>query len=386
LVRLLDEVENSRNGFVFVRRLGSFWEVRFGVHPLETFSIDAKKPKKHVFQVLREALSYGMLLGYAGFSLTSLWERVPYSPHTQFPDLELSLYTEYKVFRTRKLITDFSDHDFQISRVLENTTFERFCEMVLRAKEYIASGDVFQVVLSRRTEIDFSGSLVRPFLRLVQQNPSPYMYYVKFGERRIVGSSPETLFRVKSRIVESFPIAGTREVTGDRARDEKLRQELLKSEKEAAEHVMLVDLARNDLGKVCELGSVKVPIYRKIVKFSKVQHIVSKVVGVLKQSADSFDVLEAVFPAGTVSGAPKIRAIEIIHELEEVPRGPYAGGVGFFEKDEADFAINIRSFYATEAKLYVQAGAGIVADSQPEFEYKETQHKASALLGALGVR
>jgi anthranilate synthase component 1 len=210
------------------------------------------------------------------------------------------------------------------------------------------------------------------------------MYFYKSGERQIVGSSPEMLVRVENRKVETFPIAGTKPIADKPGENKKIARELLDDPKERAEHVMLVDLARNDIGRISKFGSVHVPEFMKVHQYSHVQHIVSQVVGELKENLQSYDALRAVFPAGTVSGAPKVRAMEIIDELEPARRGPYAGAVGYFSYNgNADFAITIRTLFADKNQAYIQAGAGIVADSVPEREWFETDHKAKALMQAL---
>jgi len=210
------------------------------------------------------------------------------------------------------------------------------------------------------------------------------MYYYKAGDRQIVGSSPEMLVRVDNRMVETFPIAGTTQIAQDETENLRLAHELLDDPKERAEHVMLVDLARNDVGKISKYGSVHVPEFMKVHQYSHVQHIVSQVVGELRDELESFDALRSVFPAGTVSGAPKVRAMEIIDELEPSQRGPYAGAVGYFSYNgNADFAITIRTLFADKNQAYIQAGAGIVADSVPEREWIETENKAKALMKAL---
>jgi anthranilate synthase component 1 len=212
------------------------------------------------------------------------------------------------------------------------------------------------------------------------------MYFFKSGGRQIVGSSPEMLVRVDNRVVETFPIAGTRPIAESPVENRRLAQELLADPKERAEHVMLVDLARNDVGKVAAYGSVHVPEFMQVNPYSHVQHIVSRVIGSLREDCESYDALKAVFPAGTVSGAPKPRAMEIIEELEPVRRGPYAGAVGYFSYNgNADFAITIRTLFADKDKAHIQAGAGIVADSIPELEWFETEQKAQALMKALQV-
>ena len=210
------------------------------------------------------------------------------------------------------------------------------------------------------------------------------MYFYKAGSRQIVGSSPEMLARVENRTVETFPIAGTRPASESAVENRLLARELLADPKERAEHVMLVDLARNDVGRVSKFGSVRVPEFMQVHRYSHVQHIVSHVVGDLRDECDCYDALKAVFPAGTVSGAPKVRAMEIIEELEPTRRGPYAGAVGYFSYNgNSDFAITIRTLFAENGRACIQAGAGIVADSVPEREWFETEHKAGALMKAL---
>ena len=264
------------------------------------------------------------------------------------------------------------------------TKKERYEKAVQRAKEYVTAGDIFQVVLSKRYQFQIKGDLIQFYQSLRNINPSPYMYFYKSGDRKIVGSSPEMLVRVENRLVETFPIAGTRPAVEDTDENHRLARELLADPKERAEHVMLVDLARNDIGRISKYGSVHVPEFMKVHRYSHVQHIVSQVVGELKENLQSYDALRAVFPAGTVSGAPKVRAMEIIDELEPERRGAYAGAVGYFSYNgNADFAITIRTLFADKNHAYIQAGAGIVADSVPETEWFETDHKAKALMQAL---
>jgi anthranilate synthase component I len=265
-----------------------------------------------------------------------------------------------------------------------NITKERYEKGVEKIKEYVTQGDIFQAVLSKRYAFNFEGDLTAFYRSLRMINPSPYMYFFKAGERQIVGSSPEMLARVENRTIETFPIAGTRPCTANAAENRRLGKELLSDPKERAEHVMLVDLARNDVGRIAKFGSVRVPEFMQVSRYSHVQHIVSRVVGDLKEEYESYDALKAVFPAGTVSGAPKVRAMEIIDELEPTRRGPYAGAVGYFAYNgNADFAITIRTLFAEKNHAYIQAGAGIVADSVPEREWFETEHKADALMKAL---
>jgi anthranilate synthase component 1 len=265
-----------------------------------------------------------------------------------------------------------------------NIAKHRYEESVHRAKAYIASGDIFQVVLSKRHDFKVKGDLTSFYLALRRINPSPYMYFLKMGERKIVGSSPEMLVRVQGHSVETFPIAGTRPRVEDPVKNKALTEDLLSDPKERAEHVMLVDLARNDIGRVSKFGSVHVSEFMKVHEYSHVQHIVSRVLGELRGDCSCFDALRAVFPAGTVSGAPKVRAMEIVEESEPTRRGPYAGAVGYFSYNgNADFAITIRTLVADGDRCFIQAGGGIVADSVPEKEWFETEHKARALMKAL---
>ncbi len=279
-----------------------------------------------------------------------------------------------------------TEQTFACTQPKLNATKKQFVNAVKRAKVYISKGDIFQVVLSKQYSFEIRGDLIGFYRTLRQINPSPYMYFLKIGERKIIGSSPEMLVRVDKGIVETFPIAGTRPSTGNSLEDTRLARELLADPKECAEHVMLVDLARNDLGKISEFGSVHVTEFMKVHSYSHVQHIVSRVEGKLKKGCRSFDALRSVFPAGTVSGAPKVRAMEIISELEPNARGPYAGAIGYFSYNgNADFAITIRTLFANKNKAYIQAGAGIVADSVPEREWSETDRKAEALVKALAA-
>jgi anthranilate synthase component 1 len=294
---------------------------------------------------------------------------------------------ENRLGKVEALLKQPSDSEsLKCTQRIVNTKKKQFEKAVEKAKEYVTAGDIFQVVLSKRFEFQVQGSLIPFYESLRTINPSPYMYCLKFGERQIVGSSPEMLVRVDNRIVETFPIAGTKPVAENSDENSRLSRELLADPKECAEHVMLVDLARNDLGRISKYGSVSVPEFMKVHQYSHVQHIVSQVVGELKDNLQSYDALRAVFPAGTVSGAPKVRAMEIIDELEPCRRGPYAGAVGYFSYNgNADFAITIRTLFANKNQAYIQAGAGIVADSNPEHEWFETDHKAKALMQALEI-
>lgn len=260
-------------------------------------------------------------------------------------------------------------------------TKKEFEDSVSRAKKYIKAGDIIQVVLSQRWERKLDVSPLSIYRSLRSINPSPYMFYLSFPDEYLVGSSPEILVRCNGTQALLRPIAGTRPRGKDDAEDEKLAEELKKDKKEIAEHIMLVDLGRNDLGRVCRYGSVKVTDLMFVERYSHVMHLVTNIVGKLSKGKNQFDLLRACFPAGTVSGAPKIRAMEIIEELEKSRRGPYAGAVGYFSfQGDMDFCITIRTMFSTKGKIYIQAGAGIVADSIPEKEYYETINKAKALM------
>jgi anthranilate synthase component 1 len=268
--------------------------------------------------------------------------------------------------------------------VASNVSRDEFERMVRTAKEYIAAGDIYQVVLSQRFETGTQADPFTVYRALRHVNPSPYMYFLRMGGRSIVGSSPEMLVRVEGRRVESHPIAGTRPRGQTDEDDMRLAEELKRNEKERAEHVMLVDLGRNDVGRVCEYGSVRVPTFMALEKYSHVMHLVSTVEGRLADENDRLDALVSCFPAGTVSGAPKVRAMEIIAELENRRRGVYAGAVGYVDfAGNLDFCITIRTVVMENGRAYIQAGAGIVADSNPAAEYEETRDKARAVIQAL---
>jgi len=268
--------------------------------------------------------------------------------------------------------------------VKSNLGREEFEQAVQKAKEHIHAGDIFQVVLSQRFQVKGDFNPFTTYLALKRINPSPYMYLLELGETKVIGSSPEILVKVKEREVTVRPIAGTRPRGRDIIEDEALSREMLNDEKERAEHVMLVDLGRNDVGKVARFGTVEVTEFFTVEKYSHVQHIVSNVRGELREGLDCFDALKASFPAGTVTGAPKVRAMEIIEELEPSRRGIYAGSVGYFSFDgNMDFAIAIRTILLQGQAAYVQAGAGIVADSAPEREWRESVNKGRGMLKAL---
>ncbi len=348
----------------------------------------------------------GGAVGYISYDAIRFWEHLPTEKKNRigFPLLEFGVYLdgvlynhkenqayyfslgESRLSEIQNVVRKYSGNGtkFSYSTPRRNMTKARFVRNVKKAKRYLYDGDIFQVVLAKSMTFRVKGSLIHLYGALREVNPSPYMYLVRMAGRCIIGSSPEMLIRVTRDEIETFPIAGTRPVADDSAENERLKQDLLSDEKELAEHTMLVDLARNDIGRVCTFGTVKVKELMTVKRFSHVQHIVSHVTGQLQPTADAYDALRAVFPAGTVSGAPKVRAMEIIDELEPTLRGPYAGAVGYFSfNGSCDFAITIRSLFVSRNKGYIQSGAGIVMDSDPVNEWAETEHKASAMLTAL---
>ena len=261
---------------------------------------------------------------------------------------------------------------------------ERFCSMVEKAKERIYEGDIFQVVLSNRLEADFEGSLFDTYRVLRTLNPSPYMFYFSGNDMEIAGASPETLVKLEDGVLHTFPLAGTRPRGRTAEEDERLERELLADEKERAEHNMLVDLGRNDIGKISKFGTVEVEEYMKIHRFSHVMHIGSTVRGIIREDRDALNAVEAILPAGTLSGAPKIKACEIINELEDCRRGIYGGAIGYMDfTGNLDTCIAIRIAYKKNGKVFVRSGAGIVADSVPEREFEECVNKAKAVVRAL---
>ncbi|WP_428326998.1 anthranilate synthase component I family protein [Nitrosopumilus sp.] len=342
----------------------------------------------------------GGAVGVVNYDAIRMVEDIPDTHDSPQPLMEFGIYDDgllydnvhKKLFyfyhdenRFDKLImSDDEFGEFHSSEVIPNMDKTKFSEIVNKAKEYIHDGDIFQVVLSRKFAFNTDGDDLTLYKTLRKLNPSPYMYHLKQDNKTIIGASPEMLVRITDDKVETFPIAGTRKITDNEEKNKQLAEELIHDEKELAEHTMLVDLGRNDIGRVCKYGTVHPESLMEIKRFSHVQHIVSHVVGNLAPENDMFDAFQAVFPAGTVSGAPKVRAMEIIDELETEARGPYAGAVGYFSYNGCcDFAIAIRSIFIEDKKGFVQSGAGIVSDSIPENEFKETEHKAGAMLQAL---
>lgn len=279
----------------------------------------------------------------------------------------------------------FDSNDFgQVPQLKVNKTEQEFCEMVEKGKEYIKKGDIFQTVLSCKFQTEYSGDLINAYRVLRTTNPSPYMVYLHNEEEEVICSSPETLIKLKDGKLSTMPIGGSRPRGFNSEEDKRLEAELLADEKELAEHDMLVDLARNDMGKISKFGSIKVKGYRRINKYSRIMHITSLVEGIIKDDLDACDAISAILPAGTLSGAPKFRACQIIQELEEEPRGLYGGAIGYMDlTGNMDTCIAIRMAVKKENKVTVQAGAGIVTDSVAKTEYIECKSKAKAVIDAL---
>lgn len=389
--------------------------------------IKTQKP----YEILREYMSHyknpkfeelppftGGLVGYYGYSMISVAEPVLKLKRDDSNDFDLMLFDKIIAYDHLKqkliIMVNMKTNDCErqyrqayedIEKICEliasndvlpaensdknveftsNFTEKEFCEMVEKTKEYIYDGDIFQCVVSRRFEADYESSLINAYRVLRTTNPSPYMVYLSIDDDEIISTSPETLVKLQNGVLNTFPIAGSRPRGKTKEEDIALEKELIHDEKELAEHNMLVDLGRNDIGKISEFNSVKVTEYQKVLRYSKIMHICSEVEGKLKNGLDAFDAIEALLPAGTLSGAPKIRACQIIEELEKTPRGVYGGAVGYVDfNGNLDTCIGIRMAVKHNKKVYVQAGAGIVADSVPHNEYLETMNKALAVINAV---
>ncbi|ETI67910.1 anthranilate synthase component I [Neobacillus vireti] len=357
----------------------------------------------------------GGAVGYAGYDIIRQYEIIgeEYPNGLNMPDVHLMFYEEIIVYdhleekvlifgiplsnesnlesvdnkvnqRVAELKRpyDFPEEEpFSLAGFSSDTTKEAFVQNVTAAKEYIVAGDIFQVVLSRRMKSEFQGSTLSLYRKHRSYNPTPYMFYIDFDSYTVIGSSPESLIKTRGRTVIANPIAGTKRRGKKAEEDLQLEKELLQDEKELAEHKMLVDLGRNDLGKVSEFGSVQVERYMAVEKFRHVIHLVSEISGRLQPDKTAIDALAACLPAGTVSGAPKVRAMEIINSLEKSKRGLYSGAIGYLSVNgNMDFALAIRTMILKEGIAYIQAGAGIVFDSNPESEYEETVSKLKSFL------
>ena len=404
-----------------------------GFDPLFSLELDTEKvtavdgedvsvrPAEQFFTMVKESLArleienqpalpaVGSLMGYVGYDAIRLVEKLPPARPAGPPVARLVFPSRFVVFdHKRRVMTLIGiNHDEAVARnKVESTAARlnepfglrmtggslsitppsqsRYMEAVARAKEYIREGDIFQVVLADRFHGRTDADPFNVYRLLRVQSPSPYMFYLNFGQYQVAGASPETMVKVKDNTVFLRPIAGTRGRSDDPEQDMALEAELMASEKERAEHVMLVDLARNDAGRVSRYGTVEVSPYMTVERYSHVMHIVSQVQGKLKAGAHAVDAFIAGFPAGTVSGAPKVRAMEIIDELEADPRGLYSGAVGYFGPGNVtDTCIGIRMIIFEEDRFSIPVGAGIVADSDPEMEYREINHKAAQSIAAL---
>ncbi|MCI6732007.1 MAG: anthranilate synthase component I [Lachnospiraceae bacterium] len=395
-----------------------------------SFTVETGHPGEYIRQVLRENKSpklpglpsfTGGLVGYFSYDYMKYAEpalRLDAEDKEGFKDVDLMLFDKVIAFdhfrqkiipivniRCEDLETEYHRAELELQtmcRLLEEGQMqkpvpgklksdfralfdrEHYCSMVEKAKHYIHEGDIFQVVLSNRLEADFEGSLMDTYRVLRTVNPSPYMFYFSSDDMEIAGASPETLVKLEDRTLHTFPLAGTRPRGKTNEEDLALERELLADEKELSEHNMLVDLGRNDIGKISEFGSVKVEKYMSIERFSHVMHIGSTVAGTIREDKDALDAVDAILPAGTLSGAPKIRACEIINELEDNKRGIYGGAIGYIDfAGNLDTCIAIRIAYKKNGKVFVRSGAGIVADSIPEKEYEECINKAKAVVHAL---
>lgn len=386
---------------------------------------EEEKREGSVFQKLRDLIPisneslpfsfFGGAIGYFSYDTAFYTEKIgPLLPdELNMPDVHLLFYNQFIVidhllqkvsivaidlFQEGKTREEMDEYIHQIEEQLKNGTTlievekstvefrpsidqETFVNMVEKAKNYIECGDIFQVVLSQRFSSDFKGNPFSLYRSLRTSNPSPYMFYLEFDDYTILGTSPESLVKITDGFIKTNPIAGTKPRGKTKEEDRKLEELLLSDEKELAEHRMLVDLGRNDLGRVSKVGTVNVSKYMKIEKYKYVMHIVSEVIGEKRDDVHVVDVITSCLPAGTVSGAPKIRAMQIINELEQQKRGVYAGAIGYISiNGNLDLAIAIRTMIVKDEKAYVQAGAGIVYDSIPQSEYEETLNKMKALL------
>ena len=371
---------------------------------------------------------FGGAVGYIGYDATRYFEKLPNQAYDdlKLPDIYMMLYDSFYIFdhvnkvikvvsaarikeenyedaykdavsrvdkMTKRLqnLVDLPCNDIVSTgkvklRTESNYEKEKFIDSVERCKEYIMSGDILQVVLSQRFKVETTADPLNIYRTLRVINPSPYMFYLKFKDLNIIGSSPEVMVKTENGKVSVRPIAGTRKRGDSDEEDAALANELLKDPKERAEHIMLLDLGRNDIGRVAKYGSVNIDEKMVVEKYSHVMHITSSVSGSLKEGKTAFDSIRACIPAGTLSGAPKIRAMEIIDELEPTKRGPYGGGIGYFDyAGNMNTCITIRTIILKGKEAYVQAGAGIVADSVPENEYEETVNKAMGPLKAIEV-
>lgn len=421
---LLESVETHESaGRYSIIAFDPVWRLELRHSKAEATVNSEKKtyPAEQFFDLIKQALrtltlqtspelpAVGSLMGYVGFDAVRLIEDIGAFPESDKPAARLVFPSRFVVFDNRlrlmHLIGIGLDDAEASARVddmekalgkqgvmrlkkgilsVVEPDRDRYVNAVIKAKEYIRNGDIFQVVLADRFQGETDVDPFNAYRMLRIGSPSPYMFFLNFGDFKIAGASPETMVKAAGGRIRLKPIAGTRGRSEDPERDKALEEELMASEKERAEHVMLVDLARNDAGRVAVGGSVSVSPYMTVERFSHVMHIVSQVQGDLRPDVDAVDAFVAGFPAGTVSGAPKVRAMQIIDELEYAPRGPYSGAVGYFGPGvETDTCIGIRMIVFEKGKFTIPVGAGIVADSDPEFEYREIGFKAAQSIAAL---
>ncbi len=389
-------------------------------------------PTETPYEVLRELLEKykapkltdmppftGGLVGYFSYGMIAYAEPILKLAESDFPDFDLMLYDKVIAYdhlkqkisivvnmKTDKVLENYgralTDLESLTHFIMEtvhfpkktssgskpyfecNITKEEYCNMVEKTKDYIVNGDIFQAVISRRFETEYKEDLLNAYRVLRTTNPSPYMVFLQNDDVQLISTSPETMVRLKNGKLSTFPIAGSRPRGKDKEEDIAFEKELLEDQKELSEHNMLVDLGRNDLGKISEYGSVNVTDYMRVQRYSRIMHITSEVEGSIVIEKDALDAIEAILPAGTLSGAPKIRACEIIEELEKVPRGIYGGAIGYIDfTGNMDTCIAIRMAVKKKDRVYVQAGGGIVADSIPEKEYEESENKAKAVMEAI---
>lgn len=404
-----------RENKVSIEKQG-YTEIRETVRPLEVLREILKDYRAPVLEDMPPFT--GGFVGYFAYSMIGYAEPVLHIKKGTFPDYDVMLFDKVIAYdhlkqkiciivnmKTDKVMENYGEATAEIARIAGliknaavplaeskpeqidftcNVNKEEYCRIVERTKEYIREGDIFQAVISRQFVSPMQGSLLNAYRVLRTTNPSPYMVYLHFDEEELMSTSPETLVRLQNGRLTTFPVAGSRPRGKDRQEDEALEADLLQDEKELSEHNMLVDLGRNDLGRISRFGSVEVTKYMMIHRYSKIMHICSQVEGDIRQDKDALDAIEAVLPAGTLSGAPKIRACEIIEELESQERGVYGGAIGYLDfTGNLDTCIAIRMAVKKDGKVYVQAGGGIVADSIPEKEYEESANKAAAVMQAI---
>lgn len=424
LFQIFEQMSKTEKNFFFLESLGDDeWSHRtfLGANPKKVFAakgndvfIDGKKvgevenplewlqeqflPYQHLVENTRSKNFVGGLVGHLNFESVRYWEKTLHlESHPDFYDFEFGLFLDGLVYdrKTEELEYVFADEDrsqelqhmfaqiqseddpYMTEYQGSNFSDEGLDQMIEECKTEIEAGNVFQIVPSRSFSYQFSGSDVSFYKRLRESNPSPNMFFIHFEERRLIGSSPEMIAKTQGKRIETYPIAGTRSRGTTPQEDAILSAEMLSDEKEVAEHLMLVDMARNDLGRVCEYGSVKVEETMALKKYSHVQHLVSRVVGKMKEGVSSLDAALANFPMGTVVGSPRIEALKILERLENSPRGPYAGGVGYWSiNGDLQLSLAIRSFFLSGEKGFAQAGAGVVFDSVPKNERKEIEKKS----------